>query len=103
MLDVLGWFFLLCINFRIWFQVLVSFCNEKLKEINQSCFWMLGVCKSVYKWFLLMSPFMGSMWSRWVGLVSHVVLFFAHVLELLPAPQNCLAPREQGLTFKGFS
>ena len=34
MLDVFGWFFLLCIDFWTWFQVLVSFCNEKLKEIN---------------------------------------------------------------------
>ena len=50
-----------------------------------------------------MSPSTGDLWSRWVGLVNHVVLLFVHVLELLPAPQNCLAPREQGLTFKGFS
>ena len=33
-LDMLRWFFLLDIDFKTWFQLLVSFCNEKLKGIN---------------------------------------------------------------------
>ena len=51
-----------------------------------------------------MSTFTGDMWSRWVGVNRTCRMTFVHVLELLPALQNCLAPREQELiTFKGFS
>ena len=46
-----------------------------------------------------MSIVTGDLWSRWVAVGRTCCAAFVF-LELWPAPQNFLAPREQGLTFQ---
>ena len=48
MLDVFGWFFLLCIDFWTWFKVLVSFCNEKHKRDQSTCSMLFYFCPATF-------------------------------------------------------
>ena len=89
-------------------QDLVSFCSWDFKEVY---FWpwlchylsvvpslTCGKVSFVNVYFLLETCGLGG-WG--FGIACYVVL---SVLELLPAPQNCLAPKGQEIiTFKGFS